>query len=108
MEADIESMRAELLALIREKSYEERPVTLASGRKRCAPVPPPPGRTGESPWNGASEGEHAVRRAVAEVAVVVVAEEHLAHRRRSRSWQATAQPPMPTISPILTKTAREA
>jgi orotate phosphoribosyltransferase len=30
---DIESMRAELLALIQEKSYEERPVTLASGRK---------------------------------------------------------------------------
>lgn len=29
----MESMRAELLHLIREKSYEERPVTLASGRK---------------------------------------------------------------------------
>ncbi|NTU59582.1 MAG: orotate phosphoribosyltransferase [Deltaproteobacteria bacterium] len=29
----MESLRAELLTLIREKSYEERPVTLASGRK---------------------------------------------------------------------------
>jgi orotate phosphoribosyltransferase len=28
-----EAMRQELLALLREKSYEERPVTLASGRK---------------------------------------------------------------------------
>lgn len=33
MAATIESMRAELLSLIREKSYEERAVTLASGRQ---------------------------------------------------------------------------
>lgn len=33
MEPSIDTLRAELLALIREKSYEERPVTLASGRK---------------------------------------------------------------------------
>ncbi len=33
MGQSVESMRRELLALIREKSYEERPVTLASGRK---------------------------------------------------------------------------
>lgn len=33
MEPTIDAMRAELLALIREKSYEEREVTLASGRK---------------------------------------------------------------------------
>ncbi|GAB4258609.1 MAG: orotate phosphoribosyltransferase [Deferrisomatales bacterium] len=33
MNASIESMRAELLELIRSRSYEERPVTLASGRR---------------------------------------------------------------------------
>ncbi len=33
MSETTEALRAELLALLREKSYEERPVTLASGRK---------------------------------------------------------------------------
>ncbi|MHB8763847.1 MAG: orotate phosphoribosyltransferase [Deferrisomatales bacterium] len=32
MSEPIETLRAELLALLREKSYEERPVTLASGK----------------------------------------------------------------------------
>lgn len=33
MEPTIEGMREELLRLLREKSYQERPVTLASGRR---------------------------------------------------------------------------